>query len=148
MVRLRPSANHTHVGRFGLALVACALAGLTALHAGCERNAPPSPYEALSGVVTARDANTGEITLHVTGQQPGRHDTDRTIACIVTRDSEIYIDDQLRPVSAVQAGDAAEIIGRREPGRFAVSTVYIQREAGPAPQASWNLPSTASAPVQ
>ena len=65
----------------------------------------------------------------------------RAIFCDVTKDSEIYINDALSRLEAIEPGDAIEMVGYPDPnprlGRFVVSYAHVlpgngQRRAEPA----------------
>ena len=97
---------------------------------GCERGSRGQQYETETGVVTQRHTSTGEIT--VSSDRPG--DAERPfISCIITRDSEIYVDDRLSSIEDVRIGDRIAMVGYREqaPGleHFIVSYGRIRRSS-------------------
>ncbi len=109
----------------------CAVVGIAA--AGCERGRRGQKYESLSGVVTERHPATGEISI--TYQPPGG-DEPAVAACVMTRDSEIYINDRLSAIEDVRIGDTIAIVGYHEPGpqleQFIISYGRIRRATRPA----------------
>ncbi len=97
---------------------------------GCGRGSHGQRYETETGVVTQRQTNTGEIT--VSSDRP-RNAERPSISCIITRDSEIYVDDRLSSIEDVRIGDRIAMVGYREqePGleHFIISYGRIQRSS-------------------
>lgn len=97
---------------------------------GCGRGSHGQRYETETGVVTQRQTNTGEIT--VSSDRP-RNGERPSISCIITRDSEIYVDDRLSSIEDVRIGDRIAMVGYREqePGleHFIISYGRIQRSS-------------------
>ncbi len=96
---------------------------------GCGRDSRGQKYETESGVVTQRNTSTGEIAVSSDAERPA-------ISCIITRDSEIYVDDQLSSIEDVRIGDRIAVVGyrEREPGleHFIISYGRIQRPSPPS----------------
>src|SRR5262245_40683311 len=120
------------------------LAAAVVLIAGCERKNAPPAYEVREGVVVERHSDTGELAVRVVQQKRDKTE-ERTIFCIVTKDSEVYINDVLSRLDAVNVGDAIEIVGYPEPTprfeRFVISFAHVTSATstaayGTAPAAS------------
>lgn len=114
--------------RFGAWSVLFGLCG-----AGCERDAASPRYEAVSGVVAAWSADAGELTIRTENESGGRFDR----VCIVTKDTEVYVNDRLAGPDAIAAGDSVSVMGYQNAAarddRLVVSTARLER-AGPAPR--------------
>lgn len=114
-------------------------AALALLPAGCERAATPPRYEVFNGSVVSRQTDTGALTV---ARPAARSAEPREVACIVTSDSEIYVNDRLSTIGEIRRGDAVEIFGYRDPNPrlagFVVTVAYVTRgaEAGPAGEES------------
>ncbi|MBP9025441.1 MAG: hypothetical protein KBH81_04745 [Phycisphaerae bacterium] len=105
------------------------LAGCSTLSlAGCSRHEPSPPYQALSGVVRAIDCETGELLIRA--ERP----PDRNLVCVVTKDSELYVNDRFSDLREVRIDDALDAIAYRDRDRFVLSLVNIRRSE-PAPPA-------------
>ncbi|MFQ5806876.1 MAG: hypothetical protein ACE5I3_10540 [Phycisphaerae bacterium] len=103
--------------------------------AGCEDRSPPDRYSVLAGKVVACRTDTGELSvrgLRRTAEGP----TEETIHCLITRGSEIYVNDKFSSIGEIQLGDAVELVGRRDSDprleHFVVSFAYFDRPL-PAP---------------
>lgn len=103
---------------------------------GCDDERSPERFSVFSGKVLAYHADTGEITVRGVRRRD-REGDDQTIHCLITRDSEIYINDMLCSIDDIQLGDAIELIGREdpaaEPKSFLVSYAYVEHPTPPAP---------------
>ena len=107
--------------------VLCALCG----GLGCdERPRPTVRYSVLAGHVAGCYPDTGELTI----RGPRRTTSGPTNAvtyCLITRDTEIYINDRLSAIEDIQIGDAIELIGRPDPDpqleRFVVAFAYLDQ---------------------
>ncbi|MGE0479652.1 MAG: hypothetical protein AB7Q17_04175 [Phycisphaerae bacterium] len=110
-------------------LLAC-----SAALAGCEAERNLSPPETFSGVVASRDAQLGELVVQVRG--PGGPRQPATRLCVVTKDSEIYLNGQLITLDRVEPGDTVELFVTRDHAagmeRFAVMFAQVARP-GPTP---------------
>jgi hypothetical protein len=106
------------------------------LGTGCEQRGKPQHYETLTGRVLGRQTDTGELSVSVPRRIPGKP-AEQTVFCVVTKDSEIYVNDMLRSMEAIDVNDAIELVGyydsdpRQE--RFVVSFAYIDRRELPPP---------------
>lgn len=96
--------------------------------AGCERSAAPPEYRAVSGSVEACQPDTGELTV----RQPPRElrtRGDEPLHCVITKDSEIYVNDRFTTIRDIETGDRVELIGYRDPSpqqeRFVVTYGYV-----------------------
>jgi hypothetical protein len=71
---------------------------------------------------------TGDLTLFREG---GARDPSRPLLCVVTSDSEIYINDKLGGIDQLRVGDRIAIVGYREPNsaaeQFVISYGRINR---------------------
>ncbi|TWT41226.1 hypothetical protein RAS1_39200 [Phycisphaerae bacterium RAS1] len=103
--------------------------------AGCQRLTPPSAFETCWGRVEDRNLENGEWSVRVTqSRQAALHD--HVITCVVTKDSEIYVNDLLRPIDAVQVGDDVQVVLYAEaagPERYVVSTAQVRKDLPPPP---------------
>lgn len=120
--------------RFGLALCGVlAITGLALWPAGCTRAGTQSGYEVLQGTVRAVNAETGELAARVE-RESGELLAGRDVACVITKDTEIYIDDRFSAVGEIAEGDPIELVGYRDGDRFVISFAsVIRRAARPAP---------------
>lgn len=101
---------------------------------GCARQTGAQPVDALSGAVVETRPGTGELSVRVRSPRGG----ERTVRCMVTNDSEIYINDMLSTLDDVEAGDPIRLLGQRDAGAtspaIVVTYARIAREhAPPAP---------------
>ena len=71
---------------------------------------------------------TGEITVEVDRPRKGRQSS---VSCVITDDSETYIDEKFSSVEDVRIGDRISLIGYLDPSprlrRFVVSYARIRR---------------------
>jgi len=71
---------------------------------------------------------------------------------LVTGDSEVYIDDAVCPLGAVQAGDTAEVLGYIDPDqrtRYVVDLAYIRHDVQTRPTPpDLSLPASGPADAQ
>lgn len=123
---------------------ACLTAGLATL-GGCGRQASSQRYETLAGQVLSIQPETGELEARV--MNPSTAESGQTIHCVVTRDTEIYVNDRASSIRDVAVGDRVELIGYRasDPrvASFIVSFAFVDHpltwppvpELGPAAQA-------------
>lgn len=101
---------------------------------GCDEPSPGAHYSVVAGKVMACHAETGELRVRAT--HPGGDEaTPEIVYCVVTRESEIYVNDEVRPLSEIQLGDEVELIGHRDPDpqtrRFVVSFAYLDHPLPP-----------------
>ena len=108
------------------------LAQVALLVAGCERPAAPKRYVVQQGSVMTSNRETGELGVAVV-RRMARSETRETLACVVTKDSEIYINDRFAAFNEINIGDVVELIGYRDPNpgsdKFVVTYAYVE-EAG------------------
>ena len=140
--RSRPSAV------LARALLLAALAAST----GCEDRRAVNRYSVLAGKVVTCHPDTGELTVRVSQRTPAGP-AEKTIYCLVTRDSEIYVNDKVSSLREIQLGDAVELVGHQEPGsrprRFVISFAYFDHPLPPPPPPLELTPtSTPAAPDQ
>lgn len=110
--------------------------GLAAMAAGCEP-APAAPhYKVLVGTVAASYPQTGELTVRVSTETPGVNQPKR-VYCVVTRESEVYVNDRFASLDAIRIGDVVELVGYvdrdRQLAQFVVSLAYVRQPQPPAP---------------
>lgn len=120
------------------------------LAAGCERQSAQSDYEVIDGAVEAVRADSFELTVRMGERHTGRG-KDAVLACLVTGDAEVYVNDRFGSFDAISPGDNIELIGYPErgnprSGRFVVLYAYIRRPE--SPPALPVLPDSASATTQ
>ncbi len=101
----------------------------------CDRSSSPSySYQSVTGRVTECHPETGDLTL---SPERGSPLPPQTLLCVVTSDSEIYINDRLSGIEEVRPGDRIEIVGYRESnasaGQLVISYARIHRPAPPLP---------------
>lgn len=127
----------------------CACALLACLGA-CRRPNTPSEHAALSGRVALVRADTLELTLQPASMFQGR--PLRSIMCLLTRDSELYINDRLADLKELQLGDQLQLVGYYEnkdapEERFVVVAGYVVRSEPPPPSLAVDLPASTSQPA-
>jgi hypothetical protein len=124
--------------------------GVLVLIAACGRQLPTNRYDVLSGTVQSLRAETGQLIVHVAAPRPEFGKT-TSIACLLGSDAEVYINDKFSALSAIQVGDAIELIGYRHPDPrtecFVVSLAYIARSEPLPPAPDLPAPSTSTAPT-
>ena len=106
--------------------------------AGCERSVGAPTYQAVGGVVEACQLETGEMTVRLTGREA--RSSEEKLHCVITKDSEIYVNDRFTKLQDIEVGDRVELIGYRDPSpqqeRFVVTYAYglhaMERPAMPA----------------
>lgn len=111
-------------------------AALAALLAGCERMATPSYFSVLRGTLKSVNQDTGDLSIDALRRTP-RGEVVSTEYCLLTKDSEIYINDRFAAISQVQIGDQVELVGCRDAtagvDRFHVTYAQFNRPVPPAP---------------
>jgi len=113
------------------------LLGASLFAVGCEDElATPNPYTVLAGKVLSCHADTGELTVRISRRSVAGP-TEKAIYCVVTRDSEIYVNDKFSSIEEIQLGDAVELVGYDDPNprlqRFVVSFAYFDHPLPPPP---------------
>ena len=98
----------------------------------CDEPRAPHKYVVLSGIVAACHPQTGELTVRLSESSSRRTKDDR-LECVVTSDSEVYINDMFSSIERIQIGDQVELIGYRDVSRpiesFVVSFAYCDHSA-------------------
>ena len=101
---------------------------------GCGEPAPAQRYKVSAGKVLSCRPDTGELEIQLDVRPSARGP--RRLFCVVTSDSEIYINDQTESIDAIQLGDAVELVGYRDPTpgmeRFVVTFAYFEHPMPPA----------------
>lgn len=137
----RRIAWHRNVWQVGLAL----LFGV----AGCRQAPQPPAYRGLVGEVFSTDLETSE--LFVRYREPGFGSAaSGTQVCLLTPESEIFLNDRVSDLAALENGDRVEVIGhvdRANRQRLVVGTAYVTRRVDipPGPELPVVPPPTASA---
>jgi hypothetical protein len=108
-----------------------AATALLILVGGCERRADEKAYQVFTGVVRALDVETGEVLVRP-DEPPDWWHGGRTIFCVATKDSEVYVNDRFAGVEEIRVGDTIEVIGYRDGERFVVNQANIARPEPPA----------------
>lgn len=119
--------NHGYF-RAGWVSLASLLLGL----AGCQRAQDNDRYAVLGGRVASLQPTSGELILFpFDAASPGD-----TLYCVITQDSEIYINDRFSAIEEINIGDAVDLVGYRDTTppleRFVVATVYVRQARSPA----------------
>ncbi|MFN0136291.1 MAG: hypothetical protein ACKVS9_09265 [Phycisphaerae bacterium] len=103
---------------------------------GCDRPAPAHRYLVLAGVVTACAYETGELAVTVSRRTAGGP-SEEAIDCVVTKDSEIYVNGRFAQFSEIALRDAVTLIGYNDANprssRFVVSYAYFEHDAAADP---------------
>jgi len=111
----------------------------------CGEQSRASKYEILSGTVEGVRAETGQLRVRPDDERHGR-DENRKVACLLTSDAEVYINDRFSSFDAIEIGDAVELVGYREQTphteRFVVALAQITRNEPPPPEPELASPST------
>ena len=102
---------------------------------GCDRPRGGNRYVALEGQIVACYPETGELSIRAS-QGPFAGDPgSETLQCVVTKDTEIYIDDRFASIEEVELGQTVELIGYQDLNprlrRFVVSFVHCSRTKTP-----------------
>ena len=133
-------------------ILMCCAAILTALPliSGCDDPPPGAHYSVIAGKVLACHSDTGDLRIRAT-RLVSETPTDETMYCIITGESEIYVNDKLSTMDEIQLGDEVELIGHRDPDprtrRFVVSFAYLDHSLPPpAPPVFAPAPATQDAP--
>ncbi len=112
---------------------------------GCNRQAPSNRHEVLTGTVESLQADIGQLTVRLPGLRP-EPDDDQKVICLLGSDTEIYINDRVREIGAIETGDPIELIGYRDPSpraeRFVVRLAYITRNEPLPPEPDLALKTT------
>jgi hypothetical protein len=112
--------------------------------AGCSRQQPQSDYNAFYGTVRARDLDAGEVFVR-TSHAPAGWRTNRDIPCVVTKDSEIYINDRFSQFQDIRDGDTAKLVGYRDKDHFVVTFLTVARNEPAPPEPNLVEPATQAA---
>jgi hypothetical protein len=118
-------------------LAGIVLPGAILCAAGCEPRPEPHHYTVLAGKVVACHTDTGELSIRAS-RRTVNGPAEQIVYCLVTRDSEIYVNDKFSSIEEIQLGDAVELVGRRDPApqleRFVVSFAYFDHPLPPPPR--------------
>lgn len=129
---------------FSPAWLAGVLFAAVAFLGGCQPPPAKHVYSALAGEVLSCHPRTGELTVRATG---ATRRGDDTVYCVLTQDSEIYINDRFSTIDSIAIGDTLELVGYRDARppleRFVVTFAYLTR---PEPMAPAPLQSQAAKP--
>jgi hypothetical protein len=137
------AVRRAHKRPFVRTAVLAAVACLT----GCKEQPPANRYNVLAGNVVGCHTDTGELSVRGARRTTAGPAED-TFHCLITRDSEICINDRLSSIEEIQLGDAVELVGwwERSPEqkRFVVSFAYFDHPL-PAPSPPELAPASAPA---
>ena len=86
-------------------------------------------------------AETGELFIRPE-RAPHPWRFDRNIPCVVTKDSEIYMNDCFSGLGEIEVGDLIESIGYRDHDRFILSLVSVTRNQSEPPLPELSPPTT------
>jgi hypothetical protein len=115
--------------------VAPLCAALTLL-SGCGRPADTDRYVAPGGRVISVLPNTGEMVVRPFAGSNAPAGSDAPLSCVITKDSELYVNDRFSVIEEISPGDWVELVGYwdRSPPleRFVVSYAYVRRTQTPA----------------
>lgn len=104
-----------------------ALSLLIGVIAGCERSPGAPSYQAVGGVVEACQLETGELTVRTAAREA--RNNDERLHCVITKDTEIYVNDRFTMIQDIEVGDRVELIGYRDPSpqqeRYVVTYAYV-----------------------
>lgn len=124
---------------------------LAALIAGCEQSTRPSHFTTLFGRVKTCNSETGELAIS-TIRRTGQGETPETEYCLITKDSEIYVNERFAAIGLILVGDEVSVFGYRDQtptlARFIITAAYFERPLPPAPDPLSTQPSSASAPIK
>lgn len=116
--------------------IAIAAFTLLAAPAGCERYSAPSYFSVLRGAVRSVNQETGDLSVDAV-RRTSRGESITTEYCLLTKDSEIYINDRFASIGQLLIGDQVELIGCRDAtagvDRFHVTYAHFNRPMPPAP---------------
>lgn len=118
-------------GRSTVVLVAVTLLTLV----GCEGEYEVPDYTGFVGTISSIDPETSEVFVRQQITTAAGDTIQRTVVCLVNRGSELYVNDLVRPLAALQPGDEIEVLAApdsRVRGRVIVATANVKRPA-PAP---------------
>lgn len=110
---------------------ACAtLATCAAASGGCDRPDAVPSFAVVSGVVLSHQRDTGELAIRPasTGAGPSR-----IMVCVMTPETEIYVNERLSEPHDVLVGDSVELVVDRAArlGRHVVSQIQVDRADEP-----------------
>jgi len=100
---------------------------------GCSEHESPSDYLAFSGTIRGLDAETGELFVRADERVRGWR-TDRDIPCVVTKDSEIYVNDRFSQFADIRITDRFTLAGYRDKDHLAVTMLRVDRPEAPPPE--------------
>lgn len=108
------------------------IVALAALAGGCGDSRGAARYAVMSGTVVSALAETGEF--NVEPDPAARLDDDPAmVACVLTTDSEVYVNARLVDVEEITLGDRVEIIGQWQRDRLVAAMVRVRRTEPIAP---------------
>lgn len=101
-------------------------------------------YDVIQGAVAGVHVDTGEISVEFMPPGPGAKS--RVLSCVVTRDTELYLNDRITSLDRIATGDLIQIVGTRDPDprldRLAINTAYVARDEPAAPNPPLALTTT------
>lgn len=128
---------------------------------GCEQRVEPPDYRVFVGRISARNATTGEIVVSVPASDlrpeeaaaaNDAGENGKALMCVLTKDSEIYVNDRFSRFEAIEVGDEVEIVGYLDPNpqlrRFVVTSASVQHLQQPVSLPDLTVPTSSAATTQ
>ncbi|MBI5864525.1 MAG: hypothetical protein HZB38_08465 [Planctomycetes bacterium] len=101
----------------------------------CSPPAAPNHFSVLTGVVKSCNRETGDLTVESV-RRTRRAEATVAEYCVITKDTEIFINEQCAGLDRIQIGDEVELIGYREAtppnDRFVVVSARCNHPEPPA----------------
>ncbi|MBK9119653.1 MAG: hypothetical protein IPM18_08645 [Phycisphaerales bacterium] len=141
------SATYRTCLQRGLAVAYGLLTGLgLVLLTGCREQPAPGRHEVRQGIIESIRAESQEFTVRLDTWPHRTAAAGELIACLLSSDGEIYINDRFSPFESLQPGDEIEMIVYRDrgtpPDRNVVTLASVTRPEPPAPVPDLTLPTT------
>ncbi|MBN2445746.1 MAG: hypothetical protein JXO22_03420 [Phycisphaerae bacterium] len=122
---------------------------LLAVLAGCDQPPELEKHVGFVGTVSRVDDETNELLVRVSERRHGGHWAPSTKVFLVTAQSEIYINDMVRPMADIAPGDNAEVLAYVDPEhrtRYIVSLAHIANEQPKPTPPDLSIPPVAAPP--
>jgi len=127
------------------------IAGALALLAtGCDQQSATSEYRVVNGTVVRLAADTDcEMTVQIDAAEAQREGRD-TVTCLLTNDTEVYVNDRFSDLDDIVMGDAVQLIGYRKSNprgeRFVLAYAKVTRNDPPPPPPNLEPPASDAGP--
>lgn len=99
---------------------------------GCAGEQTHEEYQAFGAVVRALDLESGEIFVRAERPVEGWR-ADRDIPCVVTKDSELYVNDRFSQLHELRVGDRLELVGYRDKDHLVAVLIHAAQPEPPPP---------------